>query len=129
MSVNRAMGANPEVVKKFCDQLEQVLSDLNIVNPQQIWNCDESGYQDVLKEDEVVGETGVPQYSTVQKEQGETSTIITFANAAGLVVPPVIIHKGGKVSDMWQINCPVCVMVRASPKGWINCDIFFEYTV
>ena len=96
LSVNRAMGANPEVVRKFFDQLEQVLYDLNIVNPQQIWNCDESGCQDVPKEDEVVGETGVPQYCTVPKEQGETSTILTFANAAGLVVPPVIIHKGAK---------------------------------
>ena len=123
------MGANPEVVRKFFDQLEQVLYDLNIVNPQQIWNCDESGCQDVPKEDEVVGETGVPQYCTVPKEQGETSTNLTFANAVGLVVPPVIIHKGGKVSDTRRINCPVAVMVRASPKGWINRDIFFEYTV
>ena len=129
LSVNRAMGANPEVVRKFFDQLEQVLYDLNIVNPQQIWNCDESGCQDVPKEDEVVGETGVPQYRTVLKEQGETSTILTFAHAAGLVVPPIIIHKGGKVSDTWRINCLVGVMVRASPKGWINHDIFFEYTV
>ena len=96
LSVNRAMGANPEVIRKFFDQLEQVLYDLNIVNPQQIWNCDESGCQDVPKEDEVVGETGVPQYHTVPKEHGETSTILTFANAAGLVVPPVIIHKGAK---------------------------------
>ena len=125
LSVNRAMGANPEVVRKFFDQLEQVLYHLNIVNPQQIWNCDESGCQDVPKEDEVVGETGVPQYHTVPKEQGETSTILTFANAAGLVVPLFIIHKGGKVSDTWRINCLVGVMVRASPKGWINHDIFF----
>ena len=123
------MGANPEVVRKFFDQLEQVLSDLNIVNLQQIWNCNESGCQDVPKEDEVVGETGVPQYHTVLKEQGETSTIVTFVNTVGLVVPPVIIHKGAKVSDTWQINCLVGVMVRASLKGWINHDIFFEYTV
>ena len=123
------MGANPEVVMKFFDQLEQVLSDLNIVNPQQIWNCDESGCQDVPKEDEVIGETGVPQYHTVPKEQGETSTILTFANAVGLAVPPLIIHIGGKVSDTWCINCPVGVMVWASPKGWINWDICFEYTV
>ena len=65
--MNRAMGVNPEVVRKFFDQLEQVLSDLNIVNPQQIWNHDESGFQDVPKEDEVIGETGVPQYHTVPK--------------------------------------------------------------
>ena len=129
LSVNRAMGANPEFVRKCFDQLEQVLSDRNIVNPQQIWNCNESSCQDVPKKDEVVGETGVPQYHTVLKEQGETSTIVTFANAVGLVVPSVIIHKGGKVSDTWRINCLVGVMARASSKGWINCDIFFEYTV
>ena len=127
--MNRAMGANPEVVRKFFNQLEQVLSDLNVVSLQQIWNCDESGCQDVPKEDGVIGETGVPQYCTVPKEQGETSTILTFANAVGLVVPPLIIHKGGKVSDTWHINCPVGVMVRASQKGWINRDILFEYTV
>ena len=115
--MNRAMGTNPEVVRKFSNQLEQVLSDLNIVNPQQIWNCDESRYQDVPKEDEVIGETGVPQYRTVPKEQGETSTILTFANAVGLAVPPLIIHKRGKVSDTWCINCPVGVMVWASSKG------------
>ena len=69
--------------------------------PLQIWNCNESGCQDVPKEDEVIRETRVPQYSTVPKEQCETSIILTFANVAGLVVPPVIIHKGGKVSDMW----------------------------
>ena len=81
------------------------------------------------KEDEVIGETGVPQYHTVPKEQGETSTILTFANAARLVVPPLIIHKGDKVSDTWCINCPVGVMAQASPKGWINQDIFIEYMV
>ena len=74
-------------MKIFFNQLEQVLSDLNIVNPQQIWNCNESGCQDVPKKDEVIGETGVPQYCTVPKEQGETSTILTFANAMGLGGP------------------------------------------
>ena len=65
------MGANPEIVRKFLDQLEQVLPDL-------ISNCNESGCQDVPKEDEVIGESGVPQYCTVPKEQRETSTILTM---------------------------------------------------
>ena len=127
--MNRAMGANPEVVRKFFDQLEQVLSNLNIGNPQQIWNCDKSKCQDVPKEDEVTCKTGVPQYCTVPKGQGETSTILTFANAVGLAVPPLIIYKGGKVSDTWCMNCSVGVMVWASPKGWINKDIFVKYMV
>ena len=48
------------------------LERLNISSPEQIWNCDETGYQDVPKEQEVVGETGVDAYNIVSNEQGET---------------------------------------------------------
>ena len=56
-------------MKIFFNQLEQVLSNLNIVNPQQIWNCDESGCQDVPKEDEDKGEIGV--ISTTQSPRSK----------------------------------------------------------
>ena len=33
----------------------------------------------------------------VGKEQGEISTALTFANVQGQCLPPMVIHKGGKV--------------------------------
>ena len=127
LSVSRAMCANPTVINKFFDQYEALLKHLKIDSPRQIWNCDESGCPDVPKERDVVGETGIPASQVVSKEQGEDTTVLTFANAMGQVVPPIVIHKGSKVIDTWTLDAPVDVMVRASQKGWINRNIFLEY--
>ena len=127
LSINRAMCANPTMINKFFDQYESLLRELKIDSPKQIWNCDESSCPDVPKEREVVGETGIPASQIVAKEQGENTTILTFVNADGDVVPPIVIHKGSCVADSWTMDVPVGVMVRASKKGWINRNIFIEY--
>ena len=121
------MGANPTVIHKFYDQLQAEIEHLNTTNPQHIWNCDESGCKDVPDELSVVGETGVPVVNIVGKEQGEISTTLTFANAQGQCLPPMVIHKGGKVRDTWLKDKPPGIMLRTSPTGWINKDLFLEY--
>ena len=88
---------------------------------------DKSGCQDVLKEELVVGETGIPASTIVGKEQGETSTVLTFANADGSCIPPMVIHKGKKVPQSWNADKPVGVTLRTSEIGWINKPLFLEY--
>ena len=85
-----------------------------------IWNCDERGVQDVPKETEVLGVTGKKTNNVTSKEQERTSTILTFVNAVEVAFPPVVIHKGRKVSNTWKYGTPQDVIVRASPKGWTN---------
>ena len=104
LSVNHAMCTNPAVFNQFFKQYEAELKCLNIQSLQQIWNCDESGCQDVPKEHDVVGETGVEACTIVGKEQGETSTVLAFANAIVQVCPPVIVHKGKRVQESWLQN-------------------------
>ena len=91
------------------------------------WNCDESGVQNIPKKEEVIGVTGERTHTITPKEQGETSTILTFANAYGHVMPPLVIHKGSKMSDLWLLNKPANVTLCCSPKVWINKQVFFEY--
>ena len=114
-------------VQKWFEQYQGEIERLNISSPEQIWNCDETRCQDVPKEWEVVGETGVEAYTIVSKEQGETTTVLNFANAVGKICPPVIIHKESRVQYTWCLDAPVGVMVRASVNGWINREIFLEY--
>ena len=123
LSVNRAMCSNPTVLKKWFEQYKR---ELDITSPQQILNCDETGCQDVSKEHDVVGEMGVEAYTIVGKEQGKTTTALSFANAVGKVCPPLIIHKGSRVQESWILDAPVRVVVRVSGNGWINRDIFLE---
>ena len=94
-----------------------------------IWNTDESRVQDVPKEEQVIGVTGEKAHTMSPKEQGKTTTVLTFANTCGQVFPLLVIFKGTRVSDAWQTNAPPNVTVRASPKGWINKDVFLNYAV
>ena len=115
------------MIKKFFDQYQSELQHLKIDDPKQIWNVDESGCQDVPKEELVVGETGIPASTIVGKEQGETSTVLTFANADGSCIPPMVIHKGKKVPKSWNADKPVGVTLHTSETGWINKPLFLEY--
>ena len=70
----------------------------------------------MLKED-VIGVTREKAYTMSPKEQGETTTVLTFANACGQVYPPLVIFKGAKVNDASEVNAPSNITVKASPKG------------
>ena len=97
LSIARAMAANEHSVCKWFDEYKQVLKDLGINSLEQMWSGDETGIQNVPKEQLVVGATGTPATQTVSGEQGETSTILPFVNSVGLVCPPMVIHRGQHV--------------------------------
>ena len=80
------MAANEPNVHKWFDEYEEDLKDLGINSPEQIWSGDETGVQNVPKEQLVVGVTGTPASQTVSGEQGETSTILSFVNRCRLSV-------------------------------------------
>ena len=75
----------------------------------------------------VVGGTCIPACVIVGKEQGKTSRVLTFANASSEYVPPMVIHKGKKVPEMWLKDKPVGVTLHSSDTGWINKASFLEY--
>ena len=67
--------------------------------------------------------------SQVPTECSEISTVFTFASATGNIFPPLIIHKRRRVNETWLDGMPKNVMVKASPKGYINKGIFYEYSL
>ena len=128
LSINRAKCANKLIIDKFFIMYQHLLYIFDIENPMNIWNCEESGVQDVPKED-IIGVTGEKVHTMSPKEQGETTTVLTFINACGQAYPPLVISKGAKVNDAWVVNVPSNITVKASPKGWINKDVFFRYSI
>ena len=81
------------------------------------------------KEEEFVGVVGEKANSQVPTECGEISTVLTFTNTAGNILPSLIIHKGRRVDKTWLDGTPKDVMVKASPKGYINKGIFYHYSL
>ena len=123
------MAANEPNVRKWFLEYKKVLNDLNINSPEQIWSGDETGVQNVPKEEVVLCVKGKKAYQTVAAEQGETSTILTFINGVGNVVPPMVIHKGECVQTQWTRDAPVVVCIAATSKGYITKQKFHEYGI
>ena len=121
------MAANEPNVRKWFTEYEQVLHDLHINSPEQIWSGDETGVQNVPKEEIVVCIKGKLSYQTVAADQGETSTILTFVSGVSRVVPPMVIHKGERVQEPWTRDVPVGVHITATSKGYITRQKFHEY--
>ena len=69
LSVNCAMCANPPTIDKLFVLYKKPLTQLNIESPMQIWNCGESGVQDVPKEEEVIGVTEEKSHIITPMEQ------------------------------------------------------------
>ena len=43
--------------------------------------------------------------------------VLTFVNAAGQSVPPLIIHKGQHVKETWQLKAPGNMKITATERG------------
>ena len=108
-------------------EYKQVLNDLEINSPEQIWSGDETGVQNIPKEEKVVVVKRKPADQTVGADQGEISTILTFISGVGNVVPPMVIHRGERVQEPWTQHASVGVCVAAMLKGYITKQKFHEY--
>ena len=74
----------------------------------------------------MIGLTGVPASQTVCGEKGVNTTILTYASAGGLVMPPTVIFKAGKVDKNWREAAPSGYAIRCSKTGYINQVLFAE---
>ena len=115
-----AMCANEINVKNWFKEYEKVLADLNITSPEQIWSGDETGVQNVPKEEYVLAQKWISANQIVSGEQGEMSTILTFVNGIGDVCPPMVIHKGQRVQQYWTEGSKPGVTLAATQKRLHN---------
>ena len=127
LSKPRASGANPLVINRWFRKLKQHCKQLDIKDPDQFHNVDETAGQNVPKEEDVVGVTGETSWQLVSDERGELSTILAHICAEGWFAPPMVLHRGAKVGATWNDGCPPGWMVRNSKTGWIDSDRFREF--
>ena len=53
--------------------------------------------------------------------------VLTFVNAAGQSGPPLIIHKGQRVQETFQLKAPGNMEITATERGYITKSKFHEY--
>ena len=105
LSLAKAMSSNKFLMDQWFTQCEDVLRQVNITNPKYLWNVDEHGAEDLGKTKRVIGIKGIKSFQTQSREKAQCTTIVTYVNVSGYVLPPMIIHRG-KYHNHWQMNVP-----------------------
>ena len=93
----------------------------------QIWKIDGTGLSHVPKERVVIGVIGEHTSQTVAGEQGELTTLLTYASAGVPSTPPMVIFKAAKVMPAWREASPTGYLNRKSQSGYISAKLFAEY--
>lgn len=91
---------DPFIMNDFYEKLELILEEKQLTDkPQNIWNCDETGFCSDPGSTRVVCEKGVPAKRITGGSGRNMTTVLACVNAAGQCLPPAIIHQGKRMWD------------------------------
>ena len=116
---------NEETLTSYYKLLEDTLQENKLQNcPSQIYNVDETGVPLNPKPPKIVVPKGMkkPRYqSPGQKGQ---ITVVACGNAAGNVLPPLIIFDAKNMQHAWTQGEVPGSKYGTSDKGWITTELF-----
>ena len=113
-SLARASAFNRYTVGKFYDNLGSIM-DLHKFECHDIYNVDETGCKTVSAHENIVAGKGVKQVGSITSaERGQLVTAVYGINAAGSVVPPMLIFHG---------KTSVSISPKVAPQGVLGVQI------
>lgn len=126
LSQYRANNSNRQLLTDFYEKLSKVYEKFpNGIKPNQIWNCDETGFSYVVKSGRIVTRIGKRYvYNQVIADKAETHTVLPCINAAGEFGPTLLIFKGVRTIEGLKVRALPHVTVAMSQSGWINSELF-----
>lgn len=126
-SLSRATSFNRHNVGMFYRNLAAVRDELK-VQPQHIWNMDESGVTTVQKPECVVAQRGARQVGKLTSaERGTLITIALAVSATGASIPPFFVFPRVRFHPRLLNNSPPGSVGIAHPSGWMNADGFLLF--
>ena len=129
LAAYRASMANNQMICDFYAKLDILMIKLGVKDmPDRLWNCDETGLSYVVKPNKVITAIGKRYvYKRAYADRGETHTLLGCVCANGTWIPPLVIFKGIRWNDNLKTDCLPNSLVKLSPKGWINSELFLEW--
>ncbi|KAJ3619046.1 hypothetical protein MTP99_005835 [Tenebrio molitor] len=128
---SRKKMTDPFVINEYFNILARTIAELNINDkPEQVWNLDETSVSHDPKKTKVVGAKGKPSSRTTSGPGRENTTVLSAVSASATKAPPLIVFKGKNVWDSWVADDDKSfpgTAYAASPNGWMESDIFFNY--
>ena len=96
---------NPETMKQYFDLLEKTLKDHDLLtSPFQIYTVDETGIPLDPKAPNIVTKKGVKKVRYRSSGRKGQITVVGCGNAAGQVIPPMVIFDAKNLNHAWTSN-------------------------
>jgi hypothetical protein len=125
LSYARLVASNPDVINRYFDLLEKTLSTNDLLdNPSRIFNCDESGLPLDHCPSSVITTKGQKHARVITSGNKKQITVLACGNAAGYVIPPLVIFARKTFNAELAIGEIPSTMYGLSDNGWMTSDIF-----
>ena len=122
-------GFNSEAVGHFFAIYKGILAPGEF-GPNNVWNCDETGFSTVTKPGKVIATKGVRQVRKVSSgERGRNVTALCCMSAAGVFVPPLFVFPRKRLTYPLMNGAPAGTIgaVNERGKGYIDTALFFRW--
>lgn len=124
----RAAAADPEVLNKYFDILEQALRQNDIFNrPVHIFNCDETGVPLNPKCLKIVDKKGSQNPSYIGGNNKSQITVLACTCAAGYAIPPFVLFKRKSFNPELAKNEVPGTLYGLCDSGWMTQDLFHHW--
>lgn len=100
------MAANEPNIRDWFRQLQAVMEKYNITRPEQIYNCDETGFALQTKTGKVAMEMTDPDAYHITSATKQTITVLMMIRADGQVFAPYVIFPGKTQNSILAIDLP-----------------------
>ena len=116
---------NEVKMKQYFYLLEDTLTQNDLLNhPARIYNVDETGMPLDPKSPNILTKKGVKKVCNRTSGRKGQITVVACGNAAGQVIPPMVIYDAKKLNHAWTANEIPGTRYGLSDKGWITTVLF-----
>lgn len=121
--------SDPFIIYHFYDLLEEQINELKLDDkPSHIYNLDETSFCADPSRVKLLSGVGQKAHRTQEGSGRENTTVLACCNAAGKVMPPLIIFQGANLWSSWKGDKDVPgTFYACSDKGWMTSVIFHAY--
>lgn len=115
-------------VTQYYDLLKKTLDEQGLVGcASRIYNMDESGLPLDHKPPKVVAWKGTKKVHCRTSGNKAQITVLVCANAAGAVIPPMVIFEGQRFNPEWSRAEVPDTLYGMSEKGWTDQELFYYW--
>ena len=126
-AARKSATANPFIINDFYDVIERIIKEKNL-QPNQIWNCDESGFPTDPQKCRVVGVKGKEALKVTFGAGRENITTLAVCSASGKALDPLIVFAGKNLQSTWRGENPLKdTFYSISQNGWMTTEVFSEW--